>query len=239
MKLRSWVSPDWRTTLLTVCLMPLLVALGVWQLHRAEEKRAIQQEVARSQAIPAVPLSELIQMQSSPLRYRKAFVSGQWESPVFLLDNQMENGRVGYQVIGVFKLENGSKLLVNRGWMAMDLDRTHLPNVPPALSNKEVGEIYLTEELLKDEMIYAEVGWPRRIQRLHLPMLSKELNTVVLPFMLRLEKESPSALTVNWSAINMLPEKHQAYAIQWFAMAIAVLIFYVVLGLRGNAAQSQ
>jgi surfeit locus 1 family protein len=219
--------------------MPLLVALGVWQLHRADEKRAIQQEVAKSQAQPAVPLSALIQMQSSPKRYRKAFVSGQWESQVFLLDNQMENGRVGYQVVGVFKLENGSRLLVNRGWMAMDLDRAHLPDVPLAESDKEIGEIYWTDELLKDELIYAEVGWPRRIQRLHLPALSKESNTALLPFMLRLDKESPSALTVNWPAINMLPEKHQAYAIQWFAMAIALLVFYLVLGLRGNATQTQ
>ena len=34
----------------------------------------------------------------------------------------------------------------------------------------------------------------------------------------------------------MLPEKHVAYAIQWFAMAIALVVFYILLGLRGNNA---
>jgi surfeit locus 1 family protein len=83
-------------------------------------------------------------------------------------------------------------------------------------------------------MIYPETGWPRRIQRLHLPMLSREINTSLLPFMIRLQKESPSALVIDWPVINMLPEKHQAYAIQWFAMAIALVVFYIVLGVRGN-----
>ena len=36
-----------------------------------------------------------------------------------------------------------------------------------------------------------------------------------------------AALTIDWPVINVTPEKHTAYAVQWFAMALVLLLLYL------------
>ena len=38
----------------------------------------------------------------------------------------------------------------------------------------------------------------------------------------------PGALAVDWQVVNVSPEKHGAYAVQWFTMAAVLLMFYVL-----------
>lgn len=222
----------WRTTLLTVVLFPLMVGLGLWQIDRAEEKRSIQREAEQQQAMPPLDMDAMSIAGMANLRYRKVQFSCRWLPQYFLLDNQVQNGKAGYQVIGLVQLASGQHVLVNRGWQAMHPDRAKLPIIPPAGTGMETGGIFLADDLVKDEPVYAEQGWPRRIQRLHLPALAREAGVELLPFVIRLDQGSPSALAVHWPVINTLPEKHEAYAIQWFAMSAALLIFYIVLGFR-------
>jgi len=224
--------PGWRTTILTLVLLPLMVSLGFWQLDRAEEKRHIQKAVEGQQSRPPLRLEQVDAFELSQLHYRKVRISGRWQPEVFLLDNQVQNAKVGYHVISLFKLDNGSFVLVNRGWMPMNPDRNQLPEIPMIADGEATGDIYVNEDLIKDAPIYAESGWPRRVQRLHLPGLSRELGMSILPLVIRLQQDSPGALQVQWSPINMLPEKHEAYAIQWFAMSVALIVFYLFLGFR-------
>ncbi len=228
------VSPGWLTTGLTMILVPLMVGLGFWQLDRAGEKRHIQKTVEERQSRPVVELEKIDSVELPRLHYQTVSFSGQWQPQVFLLDNQVQNGKVGYHVISPVKLGNGRFVLVNRGWVAMSPDRRLLPELQSVVAVEVTGEVYATDDLIKDAPIYAEQGWPRRVQRLHLPGLSRELGVPLLPVLVRLQADSPGALYVQWSAINMLPEKHEAYAIQWFAMSVALIIFYTLLGFRAN-----
>lgn len=237
-KMRPFV-PGWRTTILTLVLLPLMVRLGFWQLERASEKRLIQENVEKQQALPPLALDQLTTAQLPGLHYRKVHFFGQWQPQTFLLDNQVQNGKVGYHVISPVKLSDGRFVLVNRGWMPMNPDRSSLPDFPLAVDGQETGDIYVSDELTQDASVYAESGWPRRVQRLHLPGLSRELGVNLLPVMVRLQSGSANALQVQWSAINMLPEKHEAYAIQWFAMSLALVIFYGFLGFRVDNQQKK
>jgi surfeit locus 1 family protein len=54
----------------------------------------------------------------------------------------------------------------------------------------------------------------------------------VLPVILRLREGSPSALVTQWPVVNIAPEKNIAYAIQWFAMSVALVLFYLFLSFR-------
>ena len=83
-----------------------------------------------------------------------------------------------------------------------------------------------------DEPIFAEPGWPRRIGRLQLPGVARELGLEILPVVLRLREQSPSALTTHWPVVNIAPEKNTAYAIQWFAMSVALLLCYLAVSFR-------
>lgn len=44
------------------------------------------------------------------------------------------------------------------------------------------------------------------------------------PYVLRLEQGSPGALDTDWMIINVEPGMHTGYAVQWFTMAIALVI---------------
>jgi surfeit locus 1 family protein len=173
-----------------------------------------------------------MQQKTVSMQFRRAILRGVWMPQVFLQDNQVQQGKVGYHVLGVIQLNAGGYVLVNRGWLPMLADRNQLPIIPAPGKGEERAEVYVNKDILAESSVFAEVGWPKRIQRIHLPALSQELKLPLHPFLMRLEQDSPSALLAEWPVINMVPEKHVAYAIQWFVMSAALVIFYGFLGLR-------
>ena len=236
---------EWRTALLVAVLLPTMISLGFWQLRRADESRELIQmaEQRREQpplALAQLPLAQLEQdIASEQLKrwqLQQVSVQGQWLDKIFLLENQTHEGRNGYYVLGVVKLDDKRYVLVNRGWIAAPALRSELPAIPSVFPDSiELGEIYVTPNVLRDEPVFAESGWPRRIARLNVPGLERELNMKVLPAIVRLRDGSPSALTAQWPVVNITPEKNIAYAIQWFAMSLALVLFYLALSFRREA----
>lgn len=237
---------EWRTALLAAVLLPVMTSLGFWQLHRADENRElIQMAEQRRQQQPAalgqLPLAQLEQDIArgnlAHWQLQQVSLQGQWLDKVFLLENQMHEGHNGYYVIGVMKFKDERYVLVNRGWIIAPALRSELPEVPAiVVAAVEQGEIYVTANVLRDEPVFAENGWPRRIGRFNVPGLARELDVTVLPMIVRLREGSPSALTAQWPVVNITPEKNIAYAIQWFAMSIALVLFYLALSFRREAA---
>ena len=129
------LSLDWRTTVFTLVLVPLMFGLGLWQLQRAEEKAALATSWEQRQSQSPVPLQQVWDEPASALAYAPVIMSGQFEQDrYFLLDNRIHDGRVGYEVLGILQLDGGDRrVLVNRGWIAGDPARLVLP-VFPALS---------------------------------------------------------------------------------------------------------
>ena len=83
------------------------------------------------------------------------------------------------------------------------------------------GESYLLGEVASDR------AWPRLIQAADVAALADMLGEAVYPFIVRLEPDSAGALLADWPLVNTRPEKHTAYAVQWFAMASVLLLLFV------------
>jgi cytochrome oxidase assembly protein ShyY1 len=49
-----------------------------------------------------------------------------------------------------------------------------------------------------------------------------------LAYQLRLDQDSIGALKTGWTTVAVKPEKHVGYAVQWFAMAITLLIMTII-----------
>ncbi len=60
------------------------------------------------------------------------------------------------------------------------------------------------------------------------PVLAPLQGGKLFPFPIRIDAGEPGALAVNWQVVNMSPQMHQGYAVQWFAMAAVLLVFYVL-----------
>jgi surfeit locus 1 family protein len=221
---------EWKLSLFAAVLLPLLISLGVWQLRRADEKIVLQAQYdARQQQAP-IALSEIYL--NVDQQYRQVSVSGSVDQAhVFLLDNRTYQGKVGYEVLVPLALSNGQRVLLNRGWIKGGASRADLPAVPAMSADVSVqGAIY---QNVGEAFVLGEdatsATWPQVIQTLdyaRIAMLLELSATELLPYSIRLAEQQPGVLTRYWSVINTTPEKHQGYAVQWFAMALAVVMLY-------------
>ncbi len=215
---------DWRTALLAVSLLPILLSLGFWQLSRADEKRVIADRWEQRRREAPVDIALLPQEQAA-LAYRRVALSGEFiEGRTLLLDNSLREGRYGVEVITPLRLAGGELVLVNRGWLEGDPYRQQLPEVPPVgVAGVLEGYVYVPPgESYTLGDISATEGWPRLIQAIDMPALEAVLEEPLWPYTVRLSEDSPTALLADWPLVNAQPEKHQAYAFQWFAMAAAL-----------------
>lgn len=221
---------EWRLTLFTVILVPVLVALGIWQLQRADEKAVLSASwEARAEQAP-VDLSDLVGVEPAALPYRRVKITGEFSpEQYFLLDNRTRRGRFGYEVLAVFHWAGGVAL-VNRGWIEADPARLSRPQVPVVTGRVGVaGHVYVTPGqpfLLAEQQLSG--GWPKLIQAVEMDVLAAAVGGEVFPYPIRLDEGQPGALTTDWQVVNVSPQKHQAYAVQWFAMATTLLIFYLL-----------
>ena len=228
--------PEWRITLFTAVMVALMISLGLWQLQRAEEKAALATAFAQRQVQPPALLSELWDRPPAALAYVPVRLSGTFlQGEYFLLDNRISGGRFGYEVLGILQLDDGSgSALVNRGWIAGDSSRRELPEVPQVPGRvKLTGHVYVAPGapyLLAEQQLQA--GWPKRIQAVEMDKLQPPIRAVVpgnaFPYPIRIDADGPGALLVDWKVVNVSPQKHQGYAVQWFAMAAVLFVFYVL-----------
>jgi len=242
--------PEWKTSALVVTLLPLLMSLGFWQLDREQEKLTILAGYNQRIAAPPVELLSHWQgLQGKAAAYRRVLLRGQFQSTnSVLIDNKIRQGTVGYQLVQLFKLEapqgnssaasgdNGltqKAAWINRGWVAAGRLRTDLPTFTTPKDTVQLqAHIYqpLGEPfVLKQEVLSLDQDHPiiaQQFDAMHFEQLNQGLD--VFPHLLRLEENSAAALDINWPPVNTKPEKHRGYAIQWFAMAFALFVFYLI-----------
>ncbi len=218
---------EWRTAAFALLLVPLFCVLGNWQLGRADEKRAIGERWQHQRALDAVPLEDLPR-DPQALTYRRVLLAGEFlPGRDFLLDNRIREGRYGVEVIAPLRLAGGELVLVNRGWLAADPYRQSLPEVTPIPGPQLLsGYVYVPPgESFTIGAIAGDANWPRLVQALDTSAMAEMLGESAWPYTVRLDADSPAALLADWPLVNVQPEKHEAYAAQWFAMAGVLALF--------------
>lgn len=228
---RGRFRPGWLPSLMVLALFPALLWLGWWQLGRAEEKRELTELFeARREAAP-MDVAALDGLDD--LAYRRVHLRGHFDAQhSLLLDNRTRRGQVGIELLQPFLDVSGRWLLVNRGWLAWP-DRRQTPVFStPEGEVSLYGWVYVPlGEPLRLQPDQPERGWPRLVTRSDPDWLWRLLGREGLPHELRLEP-GPVALEVDWPVVAMPPAKHLGYAVQWFALAAALLGLYLYLGLH-------
>ena len=70
--------------------------------------------------------------------------------------------------------------------------------------------------------------WPKVLQQTDLKVIQQHYNQDVLPFVVLLNPQETSSYVRNWQPVVMAPEKHMAYAVQWFLLGFAALVVFVI-----------
>jgi len=217
-------------TLVVLLLLPMLVALGFWQLGRGEQKRQLLASYAERRTAEPVALFELLAAEDPA--FRRVRLHGHFDADhSLLLDNRLHDGKVGVELLQPFLDQaSGRWLLVNRGWLPWPDRRT-----PPVFSTPQ-------QSLSLDTWVYVAPGaafqlhadpsgarWPRLITAVAPQALWTELGRSGFNHEVR-QESGPGAYLTEWPVVAMGPEKHQAYAVQWFALALALFALYLYFG---------
>lgn len=220
--------PGWKLSLFFILMLPCLLSLGFWQLQRGQEKQQILELVDERRSAAPMAISQLLQAEDVAyvqVRLRGSYLTDR----VILLDNQLYQGQFGYEVIMPFRSVGGDLLLVSRGWVPGSLHREQLPVLEPVAATVDLlAEVYVPlGEAYTLEDTALPPGWPKRVQVLDLDALAQALSQPLYPYVLRLRSGSATVLQGHWQDVNIQPQKHTAYAVQWFAMAVALVVLYL------------
>ena len=239
--------PSWMGFLATLVVAAVCLQAAVWQLSRADEKRALARDFETRSEAGYLNLSELLAKDEQG-NYPVTLRGAPDNSRHILLDNRTLDGVAGYHLLTPLRSEGGQWLLVNRGWLPRGRDRAVLPDIPPLPADNDDGMVTVkgrsyiysprTFVLADDDL--SSVSWPLRVQKVEMDALSALLGVELAPFEIRVDPgfalEAGEPLPRVWHDPVMGPERHQAYAVQWFALAGAVVVFFIAVSLRRREA---
>jgi surfeit locus 1 family protein len=231
-------APRLWAALLTVVVLAVAVTLGGWQVGRAREKQAMIESFQRgTQSI--VELRADVTLDELP-RYQHVRAEGHYEPErQVLLDNMPSQvGRPGFRVLTPFRREGSERLLlVDRGWVPLGATRQDLPPVfvSPALRavSGRLDTLPAPGVRVGDAGVTGDTSWPRVLNFPRQQDIEKILGAEVEARIVLLDPAASDGYERVWRpAMRFGPERHLAYAVQWFTLALVALIIFIALSLR-------
>ena len=224
---------------LLLMLLGLLVfgSLGTWQLNRSGERRAELEAFASAQTgMPVIGL-EAVPVAGNN---RKVRLTGRYEAQrQVLLDSMTHEGMRGYHVLTPLHTDAGM-VLVNRGFVAGSADRSQLPDLTVGEEQRQVTGMaapYFRRGLRLQDAA-ADASWPRRLVYPTAGELRELLDERLPDFQLLLDSSEPDGYVRAWRPYGMTPERHLAYAVQWYGLAAAAVGIWLAVTFKRRRKQN-
>ena len=237
-------------------LLALIVAagfasLGRWQLARMHEKQAMLDGAShvldRSIAQPLLLASDVTRVKL----YDWAQGQGQVDHRTLWLDNQRRAEHIGVRMYCLlFPDVGGQAILVDAGWWPMH-GRRELPELGcPVATQQQVRGLLAappSEGLAHGEAVVALADGRWLATRMDMQAIAQIFGLPahgLAPRVLRLDPVhangdagimlAPGERDLDILPNTMQPERHLGYAVQWFGLALTVLIVALVMTLRAK-----
>ncbi|GHC92601.1 SURF1-like protein [Nocardiopsis terrae] len=222
---------------MVVVLVPAFVWLGFWQLDRAEMRSAAVDLQRDNVAADPVPVGELASVGGDvdPAdRWRTVEATGTWDPEhEVLLRNRDGSRGVGFHVLTPLVTEDGTGLLVNRGWIERGENAKDTPDAPPLPE----GTVEVTGRLQFGETeentgLHNREGMPEgQIMFVDVDMLAEELPYPIYGGYVELTGQdpvpdpAPERVALQEEDTGM----SASYAVQWWVFAVVAVVGWVVL----------
>lgn len=216
-------------TLFVVPGLALLLGLGVWQIAQLHKKEALIASIQTGFNSAAEPLNQLLAAGSKNAEYHHVLVSGHFlHDKEQYLFAQGPMGAPGVQVVTPLVQPDGKIVLVSRGFVPDQL-RDPARRAPGQIA----GQISLTGVVRLPEKPGAFTPAPDPKTMLwfikDIPAIAKAAGVRALPVLVEADATpNPGGWPLGGQTRVDIPNDHLAYAVTWFALALALLGVYFV-----------
>jgi cytochrome oxidase assembly protein ShyY1 len=237
---------------LTVLLALIMVGLGDWQLHRYRARSEINARIDAAASAPPASLAAALPPpgvgpgRAGPrpparVEWTRVRVTGRYDAGhEVLARGRTVSDAVGYEVLTPLVLDDGSAVLVDRGWLPPPPGGALVAPAVPAPPTGVVavtGRVRLPES--RADAPISRTGRPE-VRRISPARIAPGLPYPVYGAYLTLEEQTPAAD----AAFTAVPPDHQnawqnaGYVVQWWAFAALTLVGYGYLARREADARS-
>ena len=235
--MERFLRPKWIVSHVFVALLIVaMVIAGFWQLGRYNDRRDTNDEVTERLDEPLADIADIVSVDDAfsvgdDVRFRLASATGEYQTDdEVLVLNRSLNGAPGYWVLTPLLLDDGTAVVVNRGWIPFRFE----PGTPraetaaPPGTTTVAGMVRRTVEPEGIQSADEEGVVLDALARPDLQRYQQQLDYPVLPVLIQLEVQEPAAaelpVVVPRPALDNGP--HLSYAFQWFIFATIGLIGY-------------
>ncbi len=225
----------WIPLIATVIVAAVGLSLGNWQMRRADEKLALQQDMRTRAAFDPVDANAL-RAGEIPQEFRRVSADGHFlaDWPLYL-ENRPLQGKAGFYLMMPLKLSgSGQTVLVLRGWFPRDArDRARLPAIPvPEATVRIEGRVRHSASRLM-QLGEAELLSPGAIvQNADIDAFARASKLPLHTFIIEQTSDTSDGLVRDWPLPSTGIDTHRGYAFQWYALSAAALIFFLVTGFK-------
>ncbi|TCS37030.1 cytochrome oxidase assembly protein ShyY1 [Paucimonas lemoignei] len=238
---------SWIPFIAAVIAVAIGIALGNWQSRRALEKEAIEASLQARAKQPTIELGTASLPDLRDLEFRRVRVKGRFvgDWPVYL-DNRPYERRAGFHLLMPFRIAGSDTVvLVARGWLPRDpYDRARLPITRTPTGEVEIeGSVRLHASRVYQFGEAAPLRPGAIVQNVTTEEFAAASGLKLYPFLIeQAEQDSKGAayddgLVRDWPRPSLGAEKHRAYAFQWYGLAAAALLFFLITGFRRGTKQ--
>ena len=209
------------TTIALIC-----TSLAVWQYQRSQQKLDIINKLDKLTKQGVLPWHQLTSLpQDWVATGLNVSLAGALAEQYWWLDNRVVNGQFGYDLIIAVKPLNASRWwLVNMGWFVGSYQRETLPEVTLPQPLSLVGILKVSDfEGFNLANSRDEIQQGQRLQFISPQLASQLLEQEVAPYIIY-ANEQHAVGKYHYQVINMSPDKHRAYALQWILLALAAVV---------------
>lgn len=214
--------------ILVATVTGVFVALGNWQLTRHREVR-LDNEVFAAR-LGADPITLGVMLASAgpsvdSLEYRRAVATGSFQpADEVLVRNHVNNGTAGFHVVTPLRFDEGT-ILVNRGWVPLELDTPPIEAAPPPSGTVEVELLLRSSQPIPPFGRVEPEGELDVVNRIDLERLSEQFQDLAPAWAQLVDGGGSAGLPVALDAPTFDDNgPHLAYAGQWFLFALITLV---------------
>ena len=227
------------TTLAAAAGIALTLAAAGWQLGRAHEKEGLAARLEALAREPPVSLTAA-EVSAADVEGRRVTARGRFEPKyAVLIDNRVRRGVAGYHVLMPLAIDGGRRhVLVNRGWIAGAADRSQLPEVKTPAGTVEISGLAVTASRRFLELS-ANATEGKVWQNLTLERYRQAVPIPLQPIVIQQESPLEDGLVREWDPPDLGVNMHYGYVFQWLALALTILVFYIVTHVRRRPPEEQ